>query len=313
MTVEIKIYGESAHDALRELHDLSSGIRPRTTPPGPAILEPEQARAIAEAREIAGVKSNSAVVDEPVGAGTNVSVNGVDTVVKRERGKPSLGRARRTKEEIAEDEAAEDKDMDAAGDAIIAAQISTGENRNGPEDNAETEAQDRADEQAETEAARDGLTLDDLRMVIGAYQRQYGMAAVTADVQTFLGKKMIEVTDDELPAAIETMKQALEKNPLGRAPVGKPAEAKKEPEKPSATKADVIAALMAYALKYDGQNTDTNKMPVTMEDGPKVLTLIFGEGVTSAGKIPESAENYAKAVSGINEMLTKNPFKREAK
>ena len=68
-----------------------------------------------------------------------------------------------------------------------------------------------------------------------------------------------------------------------------------------------------YALKYDGQNTDTNKMPVTMEDGPKVLQIVFGEGITSAGKIPESAENYAKAVSGINEMLTKNPFKREAK
>lgn len=96
---------------------------------------------------------------------------------KRERGKPAAGRARRTKEEIAEDEAA-----DAAEANAPVAQISTGEERVGPEDDAETEAQDKADEQAEVEETRKApLTIDDVKALAVQYQQIFGAAAVQED------------------------------------------------------------------------------------------------------------------------------------
>lgn len=100
------------------------------------------------------------------------------TVIARERGKPAPGRARRTKEEIAEDEAA-DK-ADAAGGGTQA--ISTGGERVNPEDDEATQAADRADEEAEenqTEAAP--LTVMDGKTAMGAYVNKFGMAAAQED------------------------------------------------------------------------------------------------------------------------------------
>lgn len=88
---------------------------------------------------------------------------------KRERGKPAPGRARRTKEEIAEDEAA-DK-ADAAGSSAFG--ISTGGDRVNPEE----AAQDAADEAAEDAANRDAakpLTLDDVKNAVGLYVTKFG-------------------------------------------------------------------------------------------------------------------------------------------
>jgi hypothetical protein len=98
---------------------------------------------------------------------------------KRERGQPSPGKARRTKAEIAEDEAA-----DTAGVTEQAQSISSGEERVGPEDDAETQAQDEADEQAEVEASRDPeepLTVEDLKSAMSAYVTKFGMPATQED------------------------------------------------------------------------------------------------------------------------------------
>ena len=145
---------------------------------------------------------------------------------KRERGKPAPGRARRTKEEIAEDEAADKAEASApaTGETPL---ISTGEERIDPT-TAEDAAQDAADEAAEVEAT-----------------------------------KAPELTHD-----------------------------------------DVRAALQKYLAAYG--------TPAAMEDGPKVLTMLFGAEVTKVSAVPGDQASLAKAVAGIDEMLVKNPFNREA-
>lgn len=144
----------------------------------------------------------------------------------RERGKPAPGKARRTKEEIAEDEAADKADAEAAA-AEEKPAISTGEERIDPTSEADA-AQDAADEQAEVEqTATAKLTHDDVRAALKKYLDAYGTAAA-------------------------------------------------------------------------------------MEDGPKVLTMLFGEGKVKVSDVPEEQDALQKAIDGINEMLRKNPFSREA-
>lgn len=143
----------------------------------------------------------------------------------RERGKPAPGKARRTKEEIAEDEAADKADAEAAAGAEKPA-ISTGEERIDPTSEADA-AQDAADEQAEVEqTATAKLTHDDVRAALKKYLDAYGTAAA-------------------------------------------------------------------------------------MEDGPKVLTMLFGEGKVKVSDVPEDQEALQKAIAGIEEMRSKNPFSRE--
>lgn len=149
-----------------------------------------------------------------------------ETPAKRERGKPSQGRARRTKEEIAEDEAADAADA-AAPSVSEKPMISTGEERIDPTTEADA-AQDAADEAAEAKAT-----------------------------------KPAELTHD-----------------------------------------DVRAALQKYLTAFG--------TPAAMEDGPKVLTMMFGADVAKVSAVPNDQASLAKAVAGIEEMLVKNPFKREA-
>ncbi len=149
---------------------------------------------------------------------------------KRERGKPSPGRARRTKEEIAEDAAADKADALLAEGREIPDEkplISSGEERIDPTTE-EDATQDAADEAAEAEAT-----------------------------------KPAELTHD-----------------------------------------DVRAALQKYLTAFG--------TPAAMEDGPKVLTMMFGAEVTKVSAVPSDQASLAKAVAGIEEMLVKNPFKREA-
>jgi hypothetical protein len=58
------------------------------------------------------------------------------------------------------------------------------EDRRPPEDDAETQAQDTADEQAEVEAARDPekpLTVEDVKAAVGEYVAKFGMAETQKD------------------------------------------------------------------------------------------------------------------------------------
>lgn len=74
--------------------------------------------------------------------------------------------------------------------------------------------------------------------------------------------------------------------------------------KADATLDDVRGALGDYVAKFG--------MAAAQEDGPKVLKLLFGDGVAKISTIPEGADNFARAVAGVREMTEKNPFKREA-
>jgi hypothetical protein len=127
---------------------------------------------------------------EPVEAAVNRTgvPEGENGLAKRERGKAAPGRARRTKEEIAEDEAADKADAEAAASR---GNISTNpENRVGPEDDAETQAQDAADEQAEVDANRDAeapLTIEDLKMAMSEYVTKFDMGAAQEDGVNIFG------------------------------------------------------------------------------------------------------------------------------
>lgn len=266
----------------------------------------------------------------------------------RPRGSAGEGRRRRTKAEIAEDEALEaaaraagvdlalvDEKL-AAGhsrDEVMAGlsematgktatsdastmQISSGENRVGPDDPTEDDAaQDAADEAAEAAAGRDanaGPTHADLTAAVGRYQKKYGMEAAIADTPVILGKAIADVPKDELPAAIAAVFAAIEGGRPGAGAT--PQEAQVEP----ATKAQVGEALTAYARKFDGPGfdmTDATTYPNMLEDGRKVFSMLFGDGVTKLGQIPDSGDGvaYGRALAGILEMTEKNPFKREAK
>lgn len=228
----------------------------------------------------------------------------IDEAPKRQRGQPSPGKARRTKAEIEEDRLADEEDqaVEVGDDATVGlAAISSGEERIDP-----NAAQDAADEAAETAANRksDAPTLDDLRLLMGAVAKKHGMAVATT-LPELIGKNAADLTDEELPAAIAKVHGVLD---------GKdqtPVEAK--PAEPTATKQDVIAAMLRYALKFDGQNTDMQNMPATMEDAPKAFGMLFGKDVQTVSQIPADPVSYGKAVAGIDEMTTKNPFKRTAK
>lgn len=144
--------------------------------------------------------------------------------VARERGKPSPGRQRRTKEEIAADEAADAADAAASAtpkEAEPPLNISTGEERIDP--------QDEADEQAEADAHKADkapkLTHDDVRKAIGKYVEAYGIAACQQDgaalLTTLSGPGKNKVTDipdtqEALAAAVAAFEDMLAKNPHGR-------------------------------------------------------------------------------------------------
>lgn len=66
---------------------------------------------------------------------------------------------------------------------------------------------------------------------------------------------------------------------------------------------DVRAALKAY-MDFYGQ-------AATMEDGPKVFKMLFGDKAAKVSDIPNDQASLHKAIDGVNEMRVKNPFNRE--
>ena len=183
MSVEIKIYGETAKDALDELSELASGMRPAGF--RPELAAPYGAStALAADEAYAAVKTGDFVTADLSTDGklTNVVNHGPNPA--RKRGEPSPGKKRRTAAEVAEDEAAE------AAENAARQNISTGEARvdpENPEEAADSEAdaaQDAADEAAEVEAHRDPekpLTIDDVKDAVMAYAEKYGMPAAQTD------------------------------------------------------------------------------------------------------------------------------------
>lgn len=174
--------------------------------------------------------------------------------------------------------------------------ISTGEERIGPEDTPEVQAQDAADEAAES-AATETPAIERLRKAVGLYAKKHGMPAATALFGTggLIGVGMDEIAEEDLPAAIE----AVEKAAQDEAPAAvKPA-----------TRDDLVTAMKRYALKFDGQDTDMAKMPATMADMPKLFVELFGAGVEKLSQVP--AEGYAKAIAAIDDAIETDKFGRD--
>jgi hypothetical protein len=263
----------------------------------------------------------------------------------RKRGEAGPGHRRRTNTQIAADEAyfaqktraeAALREMDKGVHSEAEAHsISSGEERVNPEDAielaaeaAEREAarraadtsgaeQDAADEAAETEQrSSDVPTLEDLRAEVGKYIEKFGVKASVDNMRAIIGCRTDQVPTEEIPNAIAKVRLAISgstvltpKSPADGSAVPPDAEAT---ELLTATKADVVAALTAYGLKYDGA-TDPEKMPVTREDMPKVFAQTFGAGVvgmtTMAEKTPQA---FGKIVAAIRDATERNTFKRKA-
>lgn len=228
------------------------------------------------------------------------------TIVNPQRvpGQPSPGKARRTKAEIAEDEAAE-KLAASQRVAEVKADVEAGaaaaqEAYDSPAD----AAQDAADEAAEAATSKTGLTHDDLRQAVGRYQKKFGMAAAVAGVPTLLGCALIDVPEADLAAAIAKIDAAVVADAPG-------AIEEKVAEVKAATKEDVMAAMLRYALKFDGQDKDMTAMPFAMADCPAIFKLLFGDGVEKLSQVP--IEGYAKTIAAIDEAIAKDPFSRVSK
>ena len=210
----------------------------------------------------------------------------------RERGKPAPGRARRTKAEIAEDEAADAADA-ARGETP---QISTGEERVGPQDDPETAAQDAADEAAET-AGTVLPAIERLRAVVGQYQKKHGVPAAVALFKAggLVGKGMAELTDEEIEDAIVAIEDADD------------VEAGAASEAPTVTRDDLMAAMMRYAAKFD-KTQKPAEMVHTQGDIALIFTALFGPDVTKLSQVP--ADGYGKAVAAVDAAISSNRFGR---
>lgn len=188
------------------------------------------------------------------------------------------------------------------------------ENRAGPEDSPADQAQDAADEQTESAAAKAAnggkLTHDDVRRAVGEYSDRYGFEAAVSDIGNILGCAITEVPDNQeaLWKAVFAVKLAIEKNPYKHgATTQEPATT--APAAPTATLEEAKAALFAYAAKYDGTD-DPEKMTFTQQDGPKIFAGEFGANVTKLSQIAQEPAAYGRAVTAIRKAIETNPFGR---
>jgi hypothetical protein len=313
MPVEIKIYGETAAQTLHELSELSAYLAPPQVSRGEPMPTAEWPDAKTAARMVSDAK---AAVSEFGSAGhvtmpvSDEIVEEAAEVTKRERGKPSPGKARRTKEEIAEDEAADAADeakhkehLDTVEDiqkngfhgTTTPSNISTGEERINPEE----EAQDAADEAAETERNGGMPARERLRKALGSLGIKAGVEAVKPG--GLIGMTIDQVPEDQIEAMIAKIEAAK------TAPVEEKA---KEPEVKPATKDDLMQAMLDYAEVFDGTRNPA-EAKLAQVDAGEVFKMLFGEGVSKLSAVP--ADGYDKAIAGIKEAIEKNPFKRERK
>lgn len=223
MPVEIKIIGENADHALAELFGFTGGLSNRA-----AMQSTTAFHSKASPETVQAAAAASATVGATVGATSQEEPTETAAEAPRERGKPSGGRSRRTKEEIAEDEAADAADAAAAA-AAGAQNISTGEERKDPAEDVEQDKKDEAADAVNAPAAE--ATVEGLRSVMGEYAKVYGMQAVQADgAKIFVAAlgtptegatwKVSTVPADKIGMAVTAWSEALVKNPFKNAVVG---------------------------------------------------------------------------------------------
>ena len=215
---------------------------------------------------------------------------------------------------IAEPVAAEELQ---SGVEAVTLGVSTGEERVNPED----AEQDAADEAAETAQRPAGPpTLEDLRATVALYIDKFGHAASVKNMKTIIGCAVADCPVEEISNAIAKVKMALSGSTVitpvdpstGKA--NEPETAEMFPEPVTASPAEVVEAIKAYARKFDGTDTDQDAMVVTKEDLPKVFSATFGKGVTGMGSLPDKKpETLGKILAAIKAATELNTFGRTAK
>lgn len=186
--------------------------------------------------------------------------------------------------------------------------ISTGEDRVGPEDSAETQAQDAADEAAE-HAGKTTLTLDDVRKAVGRYTKKHGMAAAAKNVPTILGCAIADLPDDQ--AALAEAVAKIDAAVNAEAPPAEDAFDDTPAEQKEFTKDDVKAAMVRYGEKFD-KTSDTDSMQFAKLDCVKIFATLFGADKKTISTIPATSEACGRAVDAINRAIAEDPFQRGA-
>ncbi len=266
---------------------------------------------------------------------------------KRERGKPdpTSGRTRRTKIEIAEDDAAdaadaaagitrtaptEDDGSQAQAEAIEANEIADAAIvAETPAESAETIAQDEADEAKESATSADkktitGLLLDQVRKTMGEIAKKHGIP-MAARIPEYLGKPVAEFAEADLPGVLKKVTTLLKLDTetaqaiLGEedeTPASIIANAKTETEVVAAdllkkseypaTREELIKAMFRYADYADGTR-DQEQMKFTMQDVPQMFQKSFG--VEKQGQIPD--DKVGEAIALLDNAIATDRFKRK--
>lgn len=313
MNIELRLTADTPEELVRGIENLSKTMPPLYRPTDEKVE-------IIPVRETVG---EEAPVTEEAPAETET-----DEAPKfRMRGKPSEGKSKRTKAEMEEDKLLEELAGEAkvtltkldevlldqqnrqtvieslntriaANDEETAANISTGGERVDPDDD-ETQAQDAADEAAES-AQTEKQPLEQLRHLMGEYSKKFGIPEAVKLVKEggLIGKGVDQLNEAEVVEAISNITLALE---MGSDTSAAPSS---EPK----TKQDVIKAMLDYAKKFDGEGLEQHEMTNLNEDGPKIFTKLFGAGIEKLSHIPE--DRYGDAVTAFEDAIEKNPFER---
>ena len=69
-----------------------------------------------------------------------------------------------------------------------------------------------------------------------------------------------------------------------------------------------VEALLAYALKYDGQNTDMKTASNTQADGKAIVKQVTG--ADHLGVVKDDPETWGRLLVAVNDALANNPFGR---
>ena len=275
------------------------------------------------------VAAGKAMVEEAAPTGKHVWVNHPDAPLgpydgERKRG-TALNGGRRTKAQIESDtlyfdqernrEADKARDRDPAvktvtfktAEAAVAAMeagvepsIFSGEERVNPEDE-----QDEASEAAESAEP----TLETLRAAYVRYSNKFGVPAAIKDIKVILGCGVAEVPKDKVPEALAKIEAAMAAENIDAYLA-----TLREPDKaPTATKAQLMAAIMGYGKKYDGTEKPDD-MTLTKQDLPVIFTELFGAGVTGLGSMKEQTpEAFGVLLAAIRQATETNRFERKVR
>ena len=274
------------------------------------------------------VAAGEAMVEETAPADKQVWVNNPDAPLgpydgERKRG-TALNGGRRTKAQIAEDtlyfdqerNREADKARDSSGvktqtfktaEAAVAAMEAGVEpadlKQEREEDGNVADAEDEVSEAAESAEP----TLETLRAAYVRYSNKFGVPAAIKDIKVILGCGVAEVPKDKVPEALAKIEAAMAAENIDAYLA-----TLREPEKaPTATKAQLMAAIMGYGKKYDGTEKPDD-MTLTKQDLPVIFTELFGVGVTGLGSMKEQTpEAFGALLAAIKGATDKNRFGRK--